>query len=88
MGGYYDAGDNVKYGFPMAFTVTTLSWAAMFYESELKGTGELENLRDAIKWGTDYFFKAYPKKNLLYVQVRAVFVSCFWKTVLCFLKQF
>ncbi|KAL4564621.1 hypothetical protein LXL04_028687 [Taraxacum kok-saghyz] len=25
VGGYYDAGDNVKFGFPMAFTTTMLS---------------------------------------------------------------
>ncbi|KAL9272675.1 Endoglucanase 16-like protein [Drosera capensis] len=30
-GGYYDAGDNVKYGLPMAFTITTLAWGAIFY---------------------------------------------------------
>lgn len=62
----------MKYGLPMAFTVTTLSWSAIFYESELKATGELENTRDAIKWGTDYFLKAYPRKNRLYVQVRLI----------------
>jgi len=38
-GGYYDAGDNVKYGLPMAFTVTTLSWAAISYRSELQAAG-------------------------------------------------
>ncbi|KAL7001843.1 cellulase [Sarracenia purpurea var. burkii] len=69
VGGYYDAGDNVKYGLPMAFTVTTLSWAAIFYESELKVAGELGNIRDAIRWGTDYFLKASSRRDRLYVQV-------------------
>ncbi|KAB2627799.1 endoglucanase 16-like [Pyrus ussuriensis x Pyrus communis] len=67
-GGYYDAGDNVKYGLPMAFTVTTLSWAAMFYRQQLEATGELENVLAGIKWGTEYFLKA-TRKNRLYVQV-------------------
>lgn len=69
VGGYYDAGDNVKYGLPMAFTVTTLSWAAIYYHSELQATGELENVHCAIRWGTDYFLKASHRKNKLYVQV-------------------
>ncbi|XP_058185767.1 endoglucanase 16 [Rhododendron vialii] len=69
VGGYYDAGDNVKYGLPMAFTVTTLSWGAISYQSELKSTGELENVRAAIRWGTDYLLKASSKHNRLYVQV-------------------
>ncbi|XP_015884372.2 endoglucanase 16 [Ziziphus jujuba] len=69
VGGYYDAGDNVKYGFPMAFTVTTLSWAAIFYGHDLRAAGELDNVHSAIRWGTDYFLKASSRKNRLYVQV-------------------
>ncbi|XP_056688083.1 uncharacterized protein [Spinacia oleracea] len=38
--GYYDAGDNVKYGLPMAFKVTTLAWGAIFYETQLQAAGE------------------------------------------------
>ncbi|KAK6912880.1 Glycoside hydrolase family 9 [Dillenia turbinata] len=69
VGGYYDAGDNVKYGLPMAFTITTLSWAAIFYRPELEAAGELQNTLAAIRWGTDYFLKASSRKNRLYVQV-------------------
>ncbi|KAL0401199.1 UNVERIFIED_CONTAM: Endoglucanase 4 [Sesamum latifolium] len=29
VGGYYDAGDIVKFGLPMAFTVTMLSWSVV-----------------------------------------------------------
>ncbi|CAN1824706.1 Endoglucanase 24 [Linum perenne] len=32
-GGYYDAGDNVKFGFPMAFTTTMLSWSIIEFAS-------------------------------------------------------
>ncbi|KAL6000020.1 hypothetical protein ACLOJK_034697 [Asimina triloba] len=69
VGGYYDAGDNVKYGLPMAFTVTSLAWAALFYKSELRAAGELENVHSAIRWGTDYFLKAAAARNHLWVQV-------------------
>ncbi|BAF10211.1 endoglucanase 8 precursor [Oryza sativa Japonica Group] len=68
-GGYYDAGDNVKYGLPLAFTVTTLAWTAMAFEKELKAARELENVHAAIRWGTDYFLKAATKKDHLWVQV-------------------
>lgn len=73
VGGYYDAGDNVKYGLPMAFTVTTLAWAAIAYKSELQANGETENVHSAIRWGTDYFIKASSRKKRLYVQVRHPF---------------
>ncbi|KAJ0091629.1 hypothetical protein Patl1_13758 [Pistacia atlantica] len=69
VGGYYDAGDNVKYGLPMAFTITTLAWSSVIYESELKSSGEYQNVLAAIRWGTDYFLKASSRKKRLYVQV-------------------
>ncbi|GLJ12736.1 hypothetical protein SUGI_0196860 [Cryptomeria japonica] len=69
VGGYYDAGDNVKYGLPMAFTVTMLAWGALHFENELSNAGELDNVRDAIRWGTDYFLKASVSPNQLWVQV-------------------
>ncbi|XP_003570500.2 endoglucanase 8 [Brachypodium distachyon] len=68
-GGYYDAGDNVKYGLPLAFTVTTLAWTALAFKPELQAAGELNNVHAAIRWGTDYFLKCAAKKNHMYVQV-------------------
>ena len=32
VGGYYDAGDLVKFGFPMAATITVLSWGGMSFK--------------------------------------------------------
>lgn len=69
MGGYYDAGDNVKFGFPQAFTLTMLSWSAIDYGSQLSAANELNHALDAIKWGTDYLIKAHPHPNVLYGQV-------------------
>ena len=30
-GGYYDAGDNVKFNFPQAFTLTMLAWSGITF---------------------------------------------------------
>ncbi|XP_031280369.1 endoglucanase 15-like [Pistacia vera] len=69
VGGYYDAGDNVKFGFPMAFTVTMLSWSTIEFKAKLAENKEFRNALSAIKWGTDYFLKAHPKPDVLYGQV-------------------
>ncbi|XP_062173735.1 endoglucanase 13-like [Alnus glutinosa] len=69
VGGYYDAGDNVKFGFPMAFTITMLSWSAIDFQAHLNAKKELSNALHAIKWGTDYLIKAHPKPNILYGEV-------------------
>ncbi|MEB3360206.1 MAG: glycoside hydrolase family 9 protein [Synechococcales bacterium] len=58
-GGYYDAGDHVKFGFPMAASMTMLSWGVVEYLDGYKATGQLDEVLDAIKWGTDYILKAH-----------------------------
>ena len=68
-GGYYDAGDNVKFGFPMAFTITVLSWTAIEYGSQLNSVGQLGYMREAIKWGSDWLLKAHTAPNELWGQV-------------------
>ncbi|XP_028078856.1 endoglucanase 17 [Camellia sinensis] len=67
VGGYYDAGDNVKFGFPMAFTATMLSWSVIEFGGLMKS--ELCNAREAIRWATDYLLKATAQPDTIYVQV-------------------
>ena len=69
VGGYYDAGDNVKFGLPMAFTVTMMSWSILEYGDQMAAAGELGHAVEAVKWGTDYFVKAHPEPNVLYGEV-------------------
>lgn len=69
-GGYYDAGDNVKYQLPMAFTISLLSWSVLEYASELQSAGQLQYALRNIRWGTDYFLKAIAGPTQLFVQVR------------------
>ncbi|KAI3758760.1 hypothetical protein L6452_06332 [Arctium lappa] len=68
VGGYYDAGDNVKFNFPMAYTITMLSWSAL--ENSKPLGPQLENVRVAIRWGADYLIKcATATPGVLYVGV-------------------
>ncbi|CAN1217865.1 Endoglucanase 17 [Linum perenne] len=67
IGGYYDAGDNVKFGFPMAFTTTMLSWSVVEFGGMMKG--ELPHAKEAIRWAADYLLKATAHPDTIYVQV-------------------
>ncbi|MBE9065229.1 glycoside hydrolase family 9 protein [Leptolyngbya cf. ectocarpi LEGE 11479] len=58
-GGYYDAGDHVKFGFPMAASTTMLTWGVLEYYDAYAQSGQLDEALDAIKWATDYFLKAH-----------------------------
>ncbi|XP_051151006.1 endoglucanase 10 isoform X2 [Andrographis paniculata] len=67
--GMYDAGDHMKFGFPMAFTATVLSWTILEYGDQMKVVNQLEPAQDNLKWITDYLVKAHPSDNVLYIQV-------------------
>ncbi|CAN4103989.1 unnamed protein product [Withania somnifera] len=69
VGGYYDAGDNVKFQLPMAFTITMLSWSVIEYGEDIAAASEYRYALEAIKWGTDYFVKAHTHPHVLWVQV-------------------
>lgn len=94
--GMYDAGDHMKFGFPMAFTATVLSWAILEYGDHMKAVKQLGNAQASLKWITDYLINAHPSPNLLYVQVVANFLLSIlrakqWKCslnccVLCIIK--
>lgn len=69
-GGWYDAGDHVKFNFPMAWSATTLAWGVHEYWDAWQKAGELNHALDNIKWVTDYLIKCHPDKDTYYVQVR------------------
>ncbi|XP_043700438.1 endoglucanase 11-like [Telopea speciosissima] len=70
VGGYYDAGDHVKFGLPMAFTMTMLSWSVIEYSNQIAALGEeYKHALKAIKWGTDYLIKTHTSPNVLWAEV-------------------
>ena len=72
-GGYFDAGDHVKFGQPMAASVNMLAWGGVEYTEAYQRSGQFDELLAAVKWGTDYFLKAHEtsdgKTSKLWVQV-------------------
>ena len=43
-GGYYDAGDTIKFGFPLAYSMTVLAWGGITYYDAYASIGEDINL--------------------------------------------
>ena len=81
VGGYYDAGDHVKFGLPMAYSVTMLAWGAIEFSKEMTDLNQIGHTLRAIKWGTDYFVKVHTQPNVLWGQVRPV--QLIWLNVKC-----
>ena len=51
-GGYYDAGDYVKFGFPLAFSLTMLAWGGLEFTAGYEDSGLMAELEEAVRWDT------------------------------------
>ncbi|MBY9005574.1 MAG: glycoside hydrolase family 9 protein, partial [Candidatus Lokiarchaeota archaeon] len=68
-GGYFNDGGYLKLGLPIASTVMTLAWSVYEYQSIFDNIGQLDEILDAIKWGTDYLIRCHPTQDEYYFQV-------------------
>ncbi|CAG8725981.1 10643_t:CDS:2, partial [Funneliformis caledonium] len=69
-GGYYDAGDYMKFTLPLSWTLSMISWGGIEWFKGYELSGQEKYLHDMVKWGTDWLIKAHSiETNELYVQV-------------------
>lgn len=68
-GGWYDAGDHVKFGFPMAASATMLAWGVLENPQAYEQTGQMQHIQNNLRFVADYFVAAHPEPNVLYGQV-------------------
>ena len=68
-GGWYDAGDHVKFGFPMAFSATALAWGAIDFQPGYAAAGQLAQIKKNLRFVNDYFIRCHPAPNELWGQV-------------------
>ena len=68
-GGWYDAGDHVKFGFPMAFTATMLAWGAVEYRAGYVASGQLTHAAEQPALRQRLLHQGAPSANVLYGQV-------------------
>ncbi|MGH8048997.1 MAG: glycoside hydrolase family 9 protein [Chthoniobacterales bacterium] len=78
-GGYYDAGDGVKFGLPMAGAMTLLAWGGLEFSDGYRKSGQWDFLLDAVRWGDDWLIKAHAGPDVFYGQVgRGDLDHSFW----------
>ena len=68
-GGWYDAGDNVKFNLPMAYSAAMLGWSVIEDKKAYEESGQYEYILSDIKWVTDYLIKCHPEDEVFYYQV-------------------
>ncbi|SMF01608.1 glycoside hydrolase family 9 protein [Pseudobacteriovorax antillogorgiicola] len=68
-GGWFDAGDHVKFGLPMAASTTMLAWGYIEYPEAYQRSQQETHLKNNLRFVGDYFIKAHPEPNVLWGQV-------------------
>ena len=68
-GGWYDAGDHVKFGLPMASAATLLAWGVIENPNAYTNSGQMVHIKNNLRFVADYFVAAHPQPNVLYGQV-------------------
>ncbi|MGD9200766.1 MAG: glycoside hydrolase family 9 protein [Chitinispirillia bacterium] len=77
-GGWYDAGDHVKFGFPMAATATLLAVGVIEFEEGYVKSKQMKHILNNLKFVCDYFVKCHTTKNEFWGQVGKGHVDHAW----------
>lgn len=68
-GGWFDAGDHVKFNLPMAYSAAMLGWSLYEDYDAYEESGQLTYALSNIRWANDYFIKCHPEDEVYYYQV-------------------
>ena len=87
-GGYHDAGDHVKFGLPLASTLSSLAWGGLAFSEGYAIAGQTDELLDTVRWGTDYLLKAHQllrplnyRKDILMMKIKPIGYYVFYLMV-------
>lgn len=69
IGGWVDAGDNIKFNITAGYTATTLAVGAIEYKDAFEKSGQMKWLLNQLRWINDFFIKCHPSPNVFWAQI-------------------
>lgn len=65
-GGWYDAGDHVKFNLPLSYTASMLGWALYEYGDGIEASGQRVHLENNLKFALDYLVACDKGSSIVY----------------------
>jgi endoglucanase len=86
-GGWYDAGDHVKFNLPMAYAASMLAWGEYEYKSALQASGQLSYYEANLKFVLDYLASCWDGSTYAYQVGDGNNDHTWWGPVECIEKE-
>ena len=77
-GGWYDAGDHLKFTLTNAYSATMLGWGLLQYPDGVKDCGELTEYRNNLQFALDYLVKCDLGDKIVYMIGDGSFDHVWW----------
>ena len=66
LGGWYDAGDHVKFNLPMGYSASMLAWGLYQYGDGIEKIGQWETYQNNLEFVLDYFVNCDKSDEVVY----------------------
>lgn len=87
-GGWFDAGDHLKFTLTNAYAATVLGWGLLQYEEGVKSCGELEEYKNNLAWALDYLVKCDLGDEIVYMIGDGAFDHVWWGSAEVYMDKF
>ncbi len=87
-GGWFDAGDHLKFTLTNAYSATLLGWGYLQYEEGVKACGEVEEYKNNLSWALDYLVDCDLGDEIVYMIGDGGFDHVWWGSAEVYMEKF
>lgn len=87
-GGWFDAGDHLKFTLTNAYSAALLGWGLLEYENGVESVGELEEYKNNLSWALDYLVGCDLGDKIVYMIGDGGFDHVWWGAAEVYMEKY